>query len=177
MTRLHGLLAEFDSPDRLVEAARKAREAGYLNLDACTPMPVHGLYEALGGRPTRLPWLVLIGGIVGAIGGFALQYWIHVVEYPLNIGGRPFNSWPSFLIVTFETTILVAALSAVFWMFVLNELPRPYHPLFNVDSFVGHASRDRFYLVIEARDARFDASATRRFLEGLQPLRVYEVEP
>lgn len=177
MSRPWGLLAEFDTPERLLDAARRTREAGFGRLDACTPMPVHGLFEALGGRRTRLPWLVFLGGLAGGVAGFALQYWVSVVEYPVNVGGRPLNSWPAFVVVTFETAILAAALSAVFGMFVLNGLPRPYHPLFNVDSFVEHASRDRFYLVVEAGDGGRAPAEARAFLEDLNPLRVYEVDP
>lgn len=174
---LYGLLAEFDNPDALLAAAGEAREAGYTELDAYSPHPVHGLAEAIGYRSAgRLATTVLIGGILGCLGGFALQYWSSVIEYPINVGGRPFNSWPAFIPVTFETTILVAALSAVLGMLAWNRLPQPYHPVFNVERFA-LASRNRFFLCIEAADPRFDPADTRAFLEELGARGVYEVEP
>ncbi|WP_052343987.1 DUF3341 domain-containing protein [Kallotenue papyrolyticum] len=173
---LYGLMAEFDRPEDLVEAARRAREAGYTRMDAYTPFPVHGLDEALGLRRTRLPLVVLIGGIVGAISGYALQYWTSVIDYPLNIGGRPYHSWPAFIPVTFETTVLFAAFAAVLGMLALNGLPMPYHPVFNAPRFE-LASRSHFFLCIEAKDPRFDEQRTRQFLESLQPHGVYDVEP
>lgn len=172
---LYGLMAEFGDPTRVVVAARRANEAGYRRMDAYTPFPIEELAEALGYRSRgRLPKIVLFGGIVGCLGGFLLQYWCSVIAYPMNIGGRPLNSWPSFIPVTFETTVLCAALSAVLGMLALNGLPMPYHPVFNVDEFA-LATRDRFFLCIEAIDPRFDREATRRFLEGLGPDKVYEV--
>ncbi|MBI4565812.1 MAG: DUF3341 domain-containing protein [Planctomycetes bacterium] len=175
MNRIHGLLAEFDTPEALLRAARAAREAGFLRMDAYAPMPVAGLAEALGFRFTRLPAIVLGGGLAGALLGFLLQYWVSVSAYPLNVGGRPHNSWPAFIVITFETAILVAALSAVVGMLALNGLPRPHHPLFAVPAFA-RATRDRFFLCIEARDPKFDVRATRRFLESLEPREVVEVE-
>jgi len=173
---IYGLLAEFDEPDRLVAAARAAHEDGYRNMDAYTPFPVEHLAEAIGFRMTRLPWLIFGGGLVGCLGGFFLQYWVSVSAYPENIGGRPLNSWPSFIPVTFELTILLAALTAVCGMLGLNGLPMPYHPLFNVPRFA-QASRDRFFLCIEARDPRFDRTKTRRFLEAQQPRGIFDVPP
>ena len=173
---LHGLLAEFDTPDDLLTAAKQAHDAGYKNLDAYSPFPIEGLSEAIGFRQTWLPWLVLIGGIIGCLGGYFLQYWIAVIDYPMNIGGRPFHSWPSFIVVTFETTILFAALTAVLGMLALNGLPMPYHPVFNVPSFA-LATRDRFFLCIESTDPKFDRKATRQFLEQTHPRQVSEVEP
>jgi Protein of unknown function (DUF3341) len=173
---IYGLLAEFDDPDRLLGAAQAAHQDGYRKMDAYTPFPVEHLAEAIGFRATRLPLLILIGGIVGCVGGFFLQYWVSVSAYPENIGGRPLNSWPAFIPVTFELTILLAALTAVFGMLGLNGLPMPYHPLFNVPRFA-EASRDRFFLCIEARDLRFDRESTRRFLQSLQPREVFEVPP
>ena len=173
--QLYGLLAEFDSPAALVAAAEKTRAAGYRRLDAYTPFPIEELAHALGHHRSLVPYLVLAGGISGALGGFGLCYWASVIAYPLNIGGRPFNSWPSFLPVTFECTILLASFAAVFGMFALNGLPRPHHPVFNVDRF-RHASRDRYYLCIEAEDPRFDRTATRNFLVSLHPSEVSEVE-
>jgi hypothetical protein len=173
---IYGLMAEFDRPEELRSAAQQAYAAGYRRMDAYTPFPVEGLAEALGLHRTRLPLVVLLGGIVGCIGGFGLQYYASVIDYPLNIGGRPLNSWPSFVPVTFETTILCAALAAVLGMLALNGLPMPYHPVFNVPEFQ-RASRDGFFLCIEAADPKFDAAQTRTFLESLNPREVSEVEP
>jgi ActD protein len=173
---LHGLMAEFESPSGLVEAATQARLAGYRKMDAYSPIPVEELNDALGLRRTRLPLLVLIGGILGGSAGFALESWVSAIAYPLNVGGRPLISWPQFIPVTFETTVLGAALTAFFGMWALNKLPQPYHPVFNVEAF-GRASTDRFFLVIEATDPRFDRDATLRFLENLHPVGVSEVAP
>jgi hypothetical protein len=172
---IYGLMAEFDDPDHLVEAAQRAYVAGYRRMDAFTPFPVHGLSEALGFRKTRLPLVVLLGGIVGGISGYALQYWISVIDYPLNIGGRPYHSWPAFIPVTFEMTVLIAAFAAVFGMLALNGLPEPYHPVFNVPRFE-LATRTHFFLCIEATDAQFDQVKTREFLETLSPHEVSVVE-
>jgi ActD protein len=174
-TGMYGLMAEFATPEALVAAAERSHREGYRRIDAYSPFPVEGLAEAIGFRKNLLPLIVLIGGIVGCGGGFFLQYWVHVLDYPLNIGGRPLNSWPLFIPVTFELTILVAALFAVFGLLALNGLPMPYHPVFNVERFE-LASRNRFFLCIEASDPIFDAAATRRFMEGLNPQGVYEVE-
>ena len=171
---LYSLVAEFESPGDLVNAAVRAREAGYRRMEAYTPFPVHGLPDALGFQRSWLPLVVLVGGLLGAAGGYALQYWVSAIDYPLNIGGRPNNSWPSFIPVTFELTVLVAALFAVLGMFALNGLPQPFHPLFALPQF-SRASRDRFFLSIQWRDARFDPDATRSFLENQNPLGVYEV--
>ena len=173
-TPIYGLMAEFTDPQALVEAARRARDAGYRKVDAYTPFPIEELTEAVGAEHTRLPLIVLIGGICGCIGGYALEYWTQVVAYPLNIGGKPLHSWPAFIPVTFECTILVAALSAVLGMLALNGLPQPYHPVFNVPRFA-LASRNRFFLCVEARDPLFDLERTRRFLETLSPREVSTV--
>ena len=173
---LYGVLAEFDTPDELLAATRGARQAGYRQMDAYTPFPVEGLAEALGFQRTGLPFLVLLGGIVGGIGGYLMQYWIAAIDYPLNVGGRPLHSWPSFIPVTFELTILVAALAAVLGMLALNGLPMPYHPLFNVPRFE-LATRNSFFLCIEARDPTFDRDETRRFLESVKAREVSDVEP
>ena len=169
-----GLMAQFDSATAIVTAARRAREAGFTRVDAYSPYPIHQLDEALRLPRTKLPWLVLLGGITGTLGGLALQYWTSVVDYPMNIGGRPFASWVSFIIPAYETTILLAALTAVFGMIALNGLPLPYHPVFNVAEFA-NATGDRFFLTIETADPMFDAVATRRFLEELQPLGVSDI--
>jgi hypothetical protein len=173
--RVYGLMAEFRSPQELVEAAEKAHAAGYRRMDAYTPFPIEAAWEALGHHKSRVPLLVLVGGIIGALAGFGLQYWVAAVAYPLNIGGRPYNSWPAFIPVTFEMTILVAGAFAVLGMLALNGLPMPHHPVFNVKRFA-LASRDRYFLCIEARDRRFDPVATRDFLRSLGPSEVSEVE-
>jgi hypothetical protein len=175
MTGVYGLMAEFETPEDLLAAAERARDAGYQRMDAYTPFPVEGLAEAIGFRRTWLPLIVLVGGIIGCAGGYFLQYWISVIDYPLNIGGRPLHSWPAFVVVTFELTILVAALSAVLGMLALNGLPTPYHPVFNVPRFA-FATRDRFFLCIEATDPKFHPDETRRFLERSQPRQISEVE-
>jgi hypothetical protein len=174
--RIYGLMAEFGTTGEVVAAARKVREAGYTRIDAFSPFPIEELAHALELPPSRLPLVVLIGGVLGLLGGFGLQYWSAVIAYPFNIGGRPDFSWPAFIPPTFETTILFAALSAVLGMLALNGLPQPYHPVFNVEAFA-LASRDRFFICIESLDPRFDRVATRMFLEGLGTDRVYEVEP
>jgi hypothetical protein len=173
--KLYGLLAEFDSATAIVDAARRTRQAGFTKIDTFTPFPIHELDAALKLPRTVLPWIVLGGGIAGMAAGFALQYWASVIEYPLNIGGRPLASWPAFIVPSYELTILFAALTAVFGMIALNGLPMPYHPLFNVPQF-SNASADRFFLSIETKDPKFDLAGTRAFLEGLHPLGVTEIE-
>jgi hypothetical protein len=172
--KIHGLMAEFDDANALVLAAASAHDAGYRRMDAYSPFPIEELHDALGSHPSRLPLIVLIGGLVGCVAGFLLQYWASAIAYPINVGGRPFNSWPAFIPVTFECTILGAALSAVLGMLALNGLPMPYHPVFNVPRFA-LASRNRFFLCIEARDAKFELEATRQFLETLKPREVSTV--
>jgi len=171
---VYGLMAEFDDPTSLVAATQRAHDAGYRRMDAYSPFPIEELHKALGSRHTRLPLLVLIGGLCGGIGGYTLEYWSSVMAYPLNIGGKPLHSWPAFIPVTFETTILVAALTCVLGMLALNGLPQPYHPVFNVPRFA-LASRNRFFLCIESTDPKFDVEATRRFLETLEPREVTSV--
>jgi hypothetical protein len=170
----YGLMAEFENPTELVAAANAARLEGYRRMDAYSPIPIEELHEALGFHHTKLPLLVLIGGILGGLAGYGLQYWSSALEYPMNVGGRPFHSWPQFIPVTFEMTILGAALTAVFGMIVLNGLPMPYHPVFNAPRFA-LASRNRFFLCIEARDPKFDREGTLQFLDGLNPRGVSEV--
>jgi hypothetical protein len=172
---VYGLMAEFDNPSDAVVAARRVYEEGYRRIDAFSPYPIEALSEAIGVHSTRMPLIVLIGGLVGLFGGFLLQYWTHVIDYPLNVGGKPFFSWPAFMPITFETTVLGAALSAVFGMLALNGLPEPYHPVFNTPNFA-LASRDRFFLLVEATDPKFDRATTREFLQGLGALEVNDVE-
>ena len=173
---LYGLMAEFDTPTKLVKAAERVRLAGFKKFDAYSPIPIEELSEAMGMQRTRLPLIVLLGGICGGLGGYGLEYWTQVIAYPMNIGGRPFHSWPHFIPVTFETTVLGAALAAFVGLWVLNGLPQPYHPVFNVPAF-DRASRDRFFLVIETSDPRFDAHRTRAFLRELSPIGVSDVAP
>ena len=163
---LYGILAEFESAESLLAAAHGAHAAGYRQMDAYSPYHVEGLTQALGFRATRLPWLVLAGGIVGGISGYLFQVYGNAINYPYNVGGRPLHSWPMFVPVTFELTILCAALAAVLGMLALNGLPRPHHPLFNAERFA-LASRDRFFLCIEARDPNFEESTARSFLESV----------
>jgi len=172
---LYGVMAEFAAPERLVAAAAAARARGYRAMDAYAPFPVEGLGEALGLPPSRMPSIILLGGVAGALGGYGLQYWAMVASYPINTGGRPLNSWPAFVPVTFELTILCAALFAVFGMILLNGLPMPYHPVFNVPRF-SLASRSRFFLCLEARDPLFQVEESRRFLGELAPEGIYDVE-
>ena len=169
-----GVMAEFEDPNALVAAARRARQAGYRRMDAYSPFPLEGLAEALGRRGTAVPLLVLLGGMTGGLGGYFMQAYAMALDYPLNIGGRPLHSWPAFIPITFELTVLCAALTAFFAVFVLNKLPQPYHPVFNAADFA-HASQDRFFLCIEAGDPKFDAGNTRRFLQGLEADAVVEV--
>jgi len=174
-TEIYGLMAEFPDPASVVAAARRVREAGYRKVDAFSPYPIEELSEALEFHKSKLPLLVLIGGAAGLVGGYGLQYWTSVIDYPLNIGGRPFHSWVAFIPPTFETTILGAALTAVLGMLALNGLPEPYHPVFNVPRFA-LASKDRFFICIEATDPKFDHDETWRFLVSLGPRVVSDVE-
>lgn len=171
---IYGLMAEFDNPTALVKAARAAREKGYRKLDAFSPFPIEGLTDALHLHRNKLPLIVLTGGIIGGLTGFLLQYYITVISFPINIGGRPLDSWPSYIIITFELTILFGALSAVLGLLGLCGLPMPYHPVFNAPRFA-LASRNRFFLCIESTDPLFDPAATGDFLRGLEPQEVSEV--
>ena len=170
----YGVIAEFVDAQALLDAAQKTHDAGYRNFEAYSPFPIHGLAEAVGFHHSRLSALVLGGGIIGGISGFMMCWYANVISYPLNIGGKPLNSWPAWIPITFECTILLAAFAAVFGMLGLNGLPMPYHPVFNVERF-SQASRDKFFLVIQARDPKFDLDDTWQFLESLHPREVVDV--
>ncbi|MGC1485762.1 MAG: DUF3341 domain-containing protein [Candidatus Acidiferrum sp.] len=174
--RIYGVVGEFETPRKLIQAADKARVAGYKNMDAYTPFPVEGLSEALGLKRTLVPLVTLIGGLLGGLSAFGFQYWVSVISYPENIGGRSLNSWPAFIPVTFELTVLGASLFAVFGMLAMNKLPQPHHPLFNVDRFQKHASADRFYLCLQANDPKFSVSEASRFLKEIEAQHISEVE-
>ena len=172
---IYGLLAEFDGPQALLDAAHRVRAAGYTKTDAYSPFPIHGLAEALGFRERAVAPIVFVGGLTGALAGYGLEYWTQVIAYPMNIGGRPYHSWVSFIPPAFETTILFGAFAAVLGMLALNGLPHPYHPVFNAERF--HlATREAFFLGIEATDPLYDAEKTRAFLAGLQAREVVAVE-
>lgn len=173
-TGIYGLMAEFDDPTEVVGAAQRVYDEGYRKIDAYSPYPIEELSEAIGFHTNRVPLVVLIGGLLGCAGGAALCYWVSTIAYPLNIGGRPFNSWPAFIPVAYECTILLAATSAVFGMILMNGLPQPYHPVFNVPRFE-LASRDHFFICIESEDPKFDLTATRAFLATLGAKDVVEV--
>jgi hypothetical protein len=173
-TPIYGLMAEFDSATALVAAGEKTRDAGYKKIDAYSPFPVEGLGEAIGFQHDLVPLVTLIGGIIGGTTGYLMQYWMSAVDYPLNIGGKPAHSWPAFIVITFEMTILFAGISAVLGMLALNGLPMPYHPVFNVPRFA-MASKDRFFLIVFASDPKYDAVGTRQFLEALGPRSIAEV--
>ena len=172
--KLYGVMAEFGSIDDLIGAIEKTRKRGYTQMDAYTPFPSHDVIHALHLPPSKLPWIVLAGGLLGAVCGYGMQYWMSVIDYPLNIGGRPFHSWPYFIPITFECTILFASLSAVFGMLGLNRLPTPYHPVFNDPKFA-LASRDAFFLCVEATDPKFDRDDLVAFFTQLEAAHVAEV--
>ena len=171
---IYGLMAEFETPTELVEAAKGAYAAGYRKMDTYTPYPLEEAAEAIGAHHNRVSLVVLVGAMLGMIGGYSLEYWVSAVAYPINVGGKPFHSWPAFIPVTFECAVLGACLAAVFGMLALNGLPQPYHPVFNSPNFV-RASRDRFFLCIESTDPLFDHDRTVEFLETLEPREVSEV--
>ena len=173
--QLYGLLAEFEDPQALTEAAKRTYAEGYRKTDAYSPFPIEHVWEAMGVHDRPVSFFVLCGGILGMFAGFGLCYWVSTIAYPLNVGGRPMNSWPSFIPVTFELTILIASFAAVISMIALNGLPMPYHPVFNVPSFA-RASQDKFFLAIEATDPKFDRTRTFDFLKNLGALEVNEVE-
>ena len=172
---VYGVMAEFETPEQILQAALRTHAAGYRRIDAYSPMPVEGLAEAIGFEWTSLPMVVFIGGLLGGCTGFFMCWYANVVSFPLNIGGKPYNSWPAWIPITYELTILGAALAAVFGMIIMNGLPQPYHPVFNVPRFA-LASTDRFFLVIKARDQKFDLAQTKAFLLEMNPQGVFEVE-
>ncbi|MGH9946504.1 MAG: DUF3341 domain-containing protein [Pyrinomonadaceae bacterium] len=172
--KLYGIMAEFDSPTELVDAARAVRDAGFTKTDAFSPFPIHEMDEALGIKRSILPVLVFFGGITGLLLGVSLQVFVHYIDYPINVGGRPYLSWPSFVPPSFELTILLAGFTAVFGMLFLNGLPRPYHPVFNVPRFA-LATREKFFLIIESADAKYDHDETKAFMESLKPQEVFDV--
>src|SRR6185295_4348986 len=159
----------------LVAAAREAYAAGYRQINGYSPFPIEALDEAIGFKRTTLPLIVLAGGILGALGGFFMQYWMEVIDYPIIVGGKPFNSWPAFIPITFECTVLAAAFSAVLGMLILNKLPQPYHPVFNTPNFA-LATRDRFFLAVEANDPKFDHAKVTSLLQSLNAMEVSDVE-
>jgi hypothetical protein len=173
-TGAYGIMAEFDSATSLMTAAHRTREAGYIKLDAYSPFPIEGLAEAIGFHSNAVPLVVLIGGLIGGLTGYLMQYWISAVTYPINVGGKPYHSWPAFIVVTFEMTILFGGISAVLGMLALNGLPMPYHPVFNVPRFA-FATKDRFFLIVFASDPKYSPTETRRFLESLGPRSISEV--
>lgn len=173
---LYGLVAEFDTTGQLLEAAGRVYREGYRNIDAFSPAPVHGLAEAMGQDDRRIPKFTLFGGLTGTAAGWGLGYWVSVIAYPMNIGGRPLNSWPAFIVPAYETTILFAALSTAIGMIILCGFPQPYHPLFNVARFREHATNDGLFLCVEATDPKFDRVATRQLLERLGAKEINEVE-
>lgn len=174
-TGLYAVVAEFDTPDKLLAAAERARFAGFKRMDAYSPFPIHGLSEAIGFRDVKVPYLVFAGGLVGAMAGYWLQFYAHVLDYPMNVGGKPLQSLPSMIPVAYECTILFAGLTAFFSMIAINRLPRPYHSIFNTPGFV-RATQDRFFLAIEATDPQFDLARTKVFLSELGSISVSEVE-
>lgn len=174
-SRLYGLMAEFESAETLLEAARLTHAAGYRDVDAYSPFPIDELGDAIGARPGWVAYIILAGGIIGCLGGFLMQWSYSTIGYPINVGGKPYNSWPAFIPVTFELTILGAVTAGFLGMLILNGFPELYHPVFNLPSF-GRASQDRFFLAIEARDPKFDLSETRAFMEDLHAVDVSEVE-
>lgn len=174
-TNLYGIMAEFDTATELVDAARKVRDEGYTKTDAFSPFPLHEIDEALGIKRSILPLLVFFGGVAGLLTGIGLQVFVHAIDYPLNVGGRPYLSWPAFIPPSYELTILFAGFTAVFGMLFLNGLPRPYHPVFNVPRF-SLAMREKFFLLIESTDPKFDYEKTKNFIGGLRAQEVFDVE-
>ncbi len=173
-TKVYGLMAEFDSVNSLIDAAKRTREAGYKEIDAYSPFPVEGLAEAIGFHRDEVPLVVLIGALLGGLGGYLLQYWISVMSYPVNVGGKPYHSWPAFIVVTFEMTILFGGIFAVFGMLALNGLPMPYHPVFNVPRFA-FATKDRLFLIVFSSDPKYKPEQVHSLLESFGPRSISEV--
>jgi hypothetical protein len=171
---IYGMMAEFDTPTALLDASRSTYQAGYRKIDAYSPFPIEGLAEEIGFHHDEVPLVVLIGGIIGGLSGYALEWWCSVIAYPINVGGRPYHSWPAFIPITFEMTVLFGGISALFGMLALNGLPMPYHPVFNVPRFA-MASKDRFFLIVFSTDKKYDREGTRTFLESLNPRSISEV--
>ncbi len=174
-SKLYGIMAEFDTATEVVDAARSIREAGYTKTDAFSPFPLHEIDEALGIKRSILPYLIFAGGITGLLSGIGLEYFVHVIEWPIIVGGRPAFSLPAFVPPAFEMTILFAAFTAILGMLFLNGLPSPYHPVFNVERFA-LATREKFFLIIESTDPKYDYAETRSFMESLGPQEVFDVE-
>ncbi len=171
---IHGMIAEFNGPEEILEAAQKAKDAGYTKMEAYTPFPVHGLVDIVAEEDHRIKWLIFLGGIAGVVSGYGLQYWVSVYAYAHNVGGKPLQSWPAFIPVTFECMILFSSFAAVVGMLGLNGLPRPHHPIFNAKNFE-YASRSKFFLCIEVEDEKYDKAGTEKFLKGLGAVEVSEV--
>ncbi len=171
---LYGLMIEFEEHEQLLEAATKTYAAGYRRIDAFSPFPIEGLAEAIGHEFTLVPLLTLLGGMAGGLGGYFMEWYSMSRLYPVNVGGRPLHTWPHFIPVTFELTVLIAAISALGAMLILNRLPQPYHPVFNVPEF-RRASIDRFFLCIEVADPKFERHGTWKFLESLEGCKISEV--
>ncbi|MFO0044719.1 MAG: DUF3341 domain-containing protein [Armatimonadota bacterium] len=172
---LYALVGEFNTPEELMHAAEAARHAGYRKMDAYSPFPIHGLSEAIGFRDTKVPWTVFMFGLLGVTTGYTLQWWTSVIDYPLNVGGKPLNSIPAFIPVSYECTILFAAFSAAIGMFVYNRLPQPYHPIFNAKNFE-RASQDKFFLAVEAVDPHYDAKKIEKVMKEHGAVEVSECE-
>lgn len=173
---LYGLLAKFETPEALVAASQRVYEAGYRKFDAYSPYPVQGLSNAMRLKPSPMPYLILAGGLLGGIAGFAMQTYATVIDYPMNIGGKPLFSWPAYIPITFEMIILLAAVTGVLALFFFTRFPQPYHPVFRSEDFNQHASQDAFYLSIEASDAKFDLQQTQRFMQEAGAVQVSEIE-
>lgn len=173
-TPIYGMMAEFDSASDLVAAARRTHEAGYRKIDAYSPFPVEELAEAIGFHSNRVALVTLIGAIIGGLSGYLMQYWMNGVNYPVIVGGKPPHSWPAFIPITFEMTILFGGICAVLGMLALNGLPMPYHPVFNVPRFA-MATKDRFFLIVFSTDSKYNPAGTRQFLESLGPRSISEV--
>lgn len=170
----YGLLAEFETPNGLIFACERAHAEGYRLMDCYTPYPIEEAAEAIGFKKNRVSLITLLGGIMGGLGGYSLMYWVSVIAYPLNVGGKPFHSWPAFIPILFECTVLGSALATLLGMLALNGLPMPYHPVFNAPNFA-RASKDRFFLCLEAKDPKFSLTESRVFLESLHAASVVEV--